>query len=143
MTRAFQPKASQKRAANGRTSRRLRIKRNQPPSIRPAMPRPQRRDCHGRLAAVIVEVGGPTCHVADASFRPWCSATFIGAQHKILLRIQEPHAHARAQILAEALGESELRLSGHVVVDVAIDDIVEAGPDCVEVVLTVLTVEDW
>lgn len=130
-------------AVQQRSRRKLRLKRSPPPSIRPAMPRPQRRDCHGRLIALILEAGGPGCSLVEASFRPWCSATFIGAQHRICLRVEDEQVLARGRALACGLVEAELTISGHIVADLAVDWIEQRAPDTAEIMIAALTVEDW
>lgn len=123
--------------------RRLRILRRPTESIRPSTPRPTRRDCHGRLIAALLDFGGNQVSLADASFRPWCSATFVGAQHRLTLRIEGEDAAACADRLTALLPEADLTLPGHIVADVAVDAIRDDGMGAVLVDLAVLTIEDW
>ncbi len=126
--------------------RRLRILRRPTESIRPAMPRPQRRDCQGRLVAALLALAGEGASLEAASLRPWCSATFVGAQHRLTLRLAGADAFARADRLANGLPEAELSLPGHVVADLVVDAIRigDGGDDgAVLIDLAALTIEDW
>jgi len=123
--------------------RRARFGRRPKESIRPAMPRPERRDCHGQLLAALEAMIGPAGMIGQASMRPWCSATFLGAQHRILLRIEGDGAAREAAALAARLPDAEFTLRGHIVADVAIDDLGPASDDVVVITLAVLTIEDW
>lgn len=123
--------------------RRLRILRRPSEPIQPSMPRAQRRDCQGRLAAVLLAQAGDEADLEDAGFRPWCSATFLGAQHRITLRLAGRGALARADQLAMDLPEADLPLPGHIVADIAVDAIRPQEDGTVLVDLAILTIEDW
>jgi hypothetical protein len=123
--------------------RRLRILRRASESIRPSSPRPQRRDCHGRLLALLAELAGPDGEIRQASFRPWCSATFVGAQHRLGLHLGGTDAAARADALAAALADQEFRLPGHIVADLVVEAVRHEGEAGSSLDLAVLTIEDW
>jgi len=123
--------------------RRLRILRRPTESIRPSTPRAQRRDCHARLATALLTLAGTHSSIDDAGFRPWCSATFLGAQHRMTLRIGGAHALERAERLAAALPEAELAITGHIVADLSVDAVRLQEDGTVLVDLAVLTIEDW
>jgi len=123
--------------------RRLRILRRAGDAIRPAGPRPQRRDCQGQLLAALEAMAGPGTSVEQATMRPWCSATFLGAQHRLTLRINGPDAVNQASALANGLGEAEFSLRGHIVADVAVDEMRADGENSAILSLAVLTIEDW
>jgi hypothetical protein len=95
------------------------------------------------LVVGLLEQAGTGAELHDATFRPWCSATFIGSQHRIILRLGAEMSLDAAQALAARLPEVELPLPGHVVVDLAVDDVREDGAPGVLLDLAVLTVEDW
>lgn len=122
---------------------RLRIKRRETHAIRPAAPRPQRRDCQGQLLARLRVMAGPGGAITQATMRPWCSATFVGAQHRLVLTLTGPDANEAATTLAAALAEADFALSGHIVADVAVDALLREGPDSTTLVLAILTIEDW
>lgn len=123
--------------------RRLRILRRPPEAILPSAPRAQRRDCHGRLMTALLALAGPDARIEDAGFRPWCSATFLGAQHRITMRVTGAEARSRADRLAAALPETELAIPGHIVADAAIDAIRPQADGAMLMDLAVLTIEDW
>jgi len=123
--------------------RRLRILRHPTEPILRVGPRPQRRDCQGQLIAALEALAGPGSNIEDASMRPWCSATFVGAQHRFRLRLGGPDADACAQTFSKRLGEAEFALRGHVVVDATVDSsLVDERGDTL-LALAILTIEDW
>lgn len=122
---------------------RLRIKRCETHVIHPAAPRPQRRDCQGQLLARLRTMAGPGGTITQATMGPWCSATFVGAQHRLVLTLTGPDANETAATLAAALSEADFALHGHIVADVAIDALLREGPDRTTLVLAILTIEDW
>lgn len=122
--------------------RRLRILRRPSEPIRPAAPRPVRRDCHGRIQSALLALAGPSARVTSESLKPWCSATFTGAQHRLDLHLTGPDAPARAAMLAGALPDHEFRLPGHLVADLAVDS-VSIREGNATLALCILTIEDW
>lgn len=120
-------------------------------------PRPPRRDPHIRIIAQLTQLSGPDMSVIASSSRPWASATFIGAQHRIVLRFSGTDAHSRATCFAEALPEAEFRISGHIVADACVDEwrsdemtenesgseTPDQAGESVLLRISVLTVEDW
>jgi len=123
--------------------RRLRILRRPAEQIRPSTPRAQRRDCHGRLVAAVLALAGEEASIGDAGFRPWCSATFLGAQHRIALRIAGQDAHIRADQFARSLPETELAIPGHIVADTTVDAVMPQEDGTILMNLAILTIEDW
>lgn len=123
--------------------RRLRILRRASEPALPATPRPQRRDCQGQLIAALLTCAGEQGVLVDASFRPWCSATFLGAQHRLTLRIDGEGALARASMLADQLPEADLPIRGHIVADLAVDALREGMDGSALLDLAILTIEDW
>lgn len=83
------------------------------------------------------------CELAEGSLRPWSSATFIGAQHRIGLRLIGADATAQARHLGERLGASDFRLRSHIVADLAVDEVQDEGGQSACLILAVLTIEDW
>jgi hypothetical protein len=86
---------------------------------------------------------GAGARLVEASLRPWCSATFIGAQHRLTLRLEDDPDQRRARALADALPEAELALPGHIVADLAIDTVGDDGAGGALIALAVLTIEEW
>jgi len=130
-------------AALNAPRRRLRILRRPTEQIRPSTPRAQRRDCHGRLVAALLALAGEAVRIDDGGFRPWCSATFLGAQHRMTLCITGKDARTRADQLARDLPEAELAIPGHIVADVAVDAVAPQDDGAVLMTLAILTIEDW
>lgn len=122
--------------------RRLRIAKRPPESIRPSMPRPARRDCHGRLVSAIVAMAGDGAVLIEGTLRPWCSATFVGARHHLVIAVGGEDAAERTGALAQALPDAEFRIPGHVIADLAVEAII-ADADQARLVLSVLSIEDW
>lgn len=108
-----------------------------------ASPRPQRRDCQGQLVAALEAMAGPGATVEDAGLRPWCSATFVGAQHRMRLRVEGPDAAGRARAFAVRLPEAEFTLRGHVVAEATVDSLTVGHGGEAVLALAVLTIEDW
>lgn len=124
-------------------ARRLRILRRPPDSILPSSPRPARRDCHGRLMTALLDEAGPAAQIVDSTLTPWCSATFIGARHKVVLALIGQDAADRATALAESLPETEFRIFGHIVAELVVDERQAVGASEVRLHLCVLTIEAW
>jgi len=122
---------------------RLRIKRCETHVIRPTAPRPQRRDCQGQLLARLRAMLGAGGTISQATMRPWCSATFVGAQHRLVLTLTGRDAKLAATTLAAALSETDFALHGHIVADVVVDALLCEGTDSATLILAILTIEDW
>lgn len=119
-------------------------------------PHPPKRDPHVRVIARLTEVAGADMSVIASSSRPWASATFVGAQHRIIVRFSGEGAHASATRFAEDIPDVEFTISGHIVADACVDEW-RTGTDTGEAEdtpsteaacsltlrITVLTVEDW
>ena len=125
-------------AARGR----LKILRKPVAPALPSTPRPERRDCHGRLIAAVLEMTGGDAQIEDASLKPWCSATFVGAQHCVTLLLDGDGAADRTRSLAKALPEAEFSIPGHLVADLTVDAI-SNGEKMARLTITALTVEEW
>lgn len=115
----------------------------------PAAPPPRRRivphnpaDAHARLLRALADLAGPDARIASSASRPWASATFTGAQHDVMLILEGQDCAGRLAGLAAELPDHEFRIPGHIVADVAVDD-VEYGQDSkARIVLKVLTIQD-
>lgn len=121
-------------------------------------PRPPRRDPHIRVTAQLLEVAGSAASVVEASCRPWASATFLGARHRVSIRFSDDHA-LKAEAFANILPEAEFSIPGHIVADACVDawerresvltDEADANAACdtqrgeTLLHLSILTVEDW
>lgn len=110
---------------------------------RPPHPVSQRRDCQGQLIATLLVMAPQGCELAEASLRPWSSATFIGAQHRISLRLTGVDAKAQATQLGERLEVSDFGLRSHIVADLAVDEVRTESEQSACLILAILTIEDW
>ena len=119
-------------------------------------PRPPRRDPHTRVIAQLLELAGPESSVIATSVRPWASATFTGARHKIVLCFGGDEQEQRAAEFASSLPEAEFTIAGHVVADACVDEqkiqyrqqhqpanTAETLDTETIMSLSVLTIEDW
>lgn len=79
--------------------------------------------------------------VEDSQSRDWASATFIGAQHRVCLRVEGPCAHHAVDALLAGLEEAEFDLGRHILIDIAlVADERRDGGDWVRLTLDALTV---
>ena len=58
--------------------------------------------------------------VEEVRSRPWASATFSGARHRIALRFEGAAAAARAETMSWGIESAEFDLGRHLLVDIAI-----------------------
>jgi len=73
----------------------------------------------------------------------WQSLTFIGEQHRIRLRILSPRAEQTASQLVNGIEDSEFRIPGHVVADIALAGEQSVKDDgSIELTIEALTVEE-
>ncbi len=73
--------------------------------------------------------------------REWASITFSGARHEVTVRLAGEGSEAAADRFAAGLDETEFRLRGHILADIALVARAPAG-DGVRLSLEALTVED-
>lgn len=104
--------------------------------------RPQRPSCPHRRLARLLARALPAGLTADAStMRPWASANFVGARHLFacsVLSADGAEPAALAATLARQLNDTEWRLPGHIVADVA----AAPGSSPGRLEIEILTVED-
>lgn len=62
------------------------------------------------------------CDIAfeEISSRSWASATFVGARHELILRLDGDRAGTIADAFANGLEEAEFQLRGHILADIAL-----------------------
>ncbi len=107
-------------------------------------PRPPRRDPHTRVVAQLLEHSGVDASVIATSSRPWASATFVGARHNVVLRLEGKDHAARAAVLAGTIPDLEFSITGHIVADACIDKCCSAQDEAATLLhLSILTIEDW
>lgn len=87
------------------------------------------------VAALLDKTPGAT--IRETASASWCSATFAGERHIVVLSFADPTAATR---FCDGLGEYEFRLSSGFVADIHADTPV-AHPDRVHVRVEALTIE--
>jgi|KBSSwiStaDraftv2_1062776.scaffolds.fasta_scaffold41408_2 hypothetical protein len=93
------------------------------------------RDPHGRLARVLLAMR--PAELVESVERPWASATFSGARHRYVLRLdsnEDDSCYSR-------LDEQEFDLPGHIVADIALTSHHHDNSGC-RLVIEALTVVD-
>lgn len=73
-----------------------------------------------RLLAALAAKAGARPAIAGLRSRPWASANFTGARHRLTLRFEGAHAAAAADRLGEGLAETEFALGRELLVDIAL-----------------------
>lgn len=68
------------------------------------------------LVAAMAARGGAEARVTGVRSRPWASATFAGARHRLEIRLPAGQVPA----FVEGLSEAEFGLRGHLVADIAV-----------------------
>jgi len=73
-----------------------------------------------------------------STFRPWASASFVGARHIFPCRLATGDGETMRRSLQDRLGATEWALPGHIVADVIVE--CDAAPGVLRI--EILTVED-
>ncbi len=73
----------------------------------------------------------------ESGSAPWASVTFVGARHRIRLRLPDREADR----LCNGLAEREFAIPGHIVADIALVTRHEGGGEAI-VEIEALTIED-
>ena len=92
--------------------------------------RPNGNHAQAAILRSIVAIAGlygvdrkkPICIVEDARSTDWASATFVGATHDFVLRIEGEAGAVAAAIakIAAELPEYDIALSGHIVAEIVV-----------------------
>ena len=100
---------------------------------------PPRPGCpHRRLRHLLTRELPQGITPGASTFRPWASASFVGARHIFPCTLVAGDATATRRALQEELGAAEWTLPGHIVADV----VVECGVEPLNLRIEILTVED-
>ena len=100
---------------------------------------PPRPGCpHRRLRHLLTRELPQGITPGASTFRPWASASFVGARHIFPCALAAGDAKATARALQDQLGAAEWTLPGHIVADV----VVECGVEPETLRIEILTVED-
>lgn len=100
---------------------------------------PPRPGCpHRRLRVLLMRELPPGLSAGASTFRPWASASFVGARHIFPCTLAAGDGAAMCRALQDRLSAAEWALPGHIVADVA----VESGGDPQSLRIEILTVED-
>jgi hypothetical protein len=94
-------------------------------------------DPQPRLVRDLVARTDGAARLIDVRSRPWSSATFNGARHRIRLAVPAP----AADWLGEQLGSIEFAIPGHIVADIMLTRRRTADP-LTEVEIEALTIEE-
>ncbi|GAO80003.1 MULTISPECIES: hypothetical protein [unclassified Sphingopyxis] len=101
--------------------------------------RPPRPGCpHRRLRRLLMRELQEGITPGASTFRPWASASFVGARHIFPCTLTTGDAEMVRRALHDRLGAIEWSLPGHIVADVVVE--CEANPDMLRI--EILTVED-
>lgn len=100
---------------------------------------PTRPGCpHRRLRCLLLRELPPGLTPGASIFRPWASASFVGARHIFPCASGTGDSATVRGALQSRLNAIEWRLPGHIVADV----VVECGADPTALQIEILTVED-
>jgi hypothetical protein len=100
---------------------------------------PPRPGCpHRRLRTLLARELPHGLALGASTFRPWASASFVGARHLFPCTLAAGDAAMVRTALHDRLGTTEWALPGHIVADVAVE--ADAEPDSLRI--EILTVED-
>lgn len=100
---------------------------------------PPRPGCpHRRLRHLLARELPHGLALGASIFRPWASASFVGARHLFPCTLDASDAGLSGAALQDRLGRIEWALPGHIVADIA----VECADDTDVLRIEILTVED-
>lgn len=100
---------------------------------------PPRPGCpHRRLRVLLMRELPLGLSAGASTFRPWASASFVGARHIFPCTLGMGDVAALCRALQDRLSATEWALPGHIVADVA----VESGAEPQSLRIEILTVED-
>ncbi|WP_106638846.1 hypothetical protein [Allosphingosinicella vermicomposti] len=94
------------------------------------------------LRAIRKRAGCAVMTIEELSSRPWASATFSGARHKLALRLDGVDAEEVATRFAAGIEAAEFALRGHIVADIAVVGADNLDGSAVRLRVEALTVED-
>lgn len=100
---------------------------------------PPRPGCpHRRLRNLLARELPHGLALGASTFRPWASASFVGARHLFPCIIARGDAAMTGAALQDGLSQIEWVLPGHIVADIAVE--YGTGPESLRI--EILTVED-
>ena len=100
---------------------------------------PPRPGCpHRRLRNLLARELPPGLALGASTFRPWASASFVGARHLFPCALATGATEDLRHGLQDRLNATEWHITGHIVADVAVE--CDAGPGMLRI--EILTVED-
>ena len=94
------------------------------------------------LRAIRKRAGKASLIVEDIRSRPWASATFSGARHRVTFRLEGPDAEDHAAAFLAGIEAAEFSLRGHILADIRVAGRDDGGENGVRIELEALTVED-
>ncbi|SEH17972.1 hypothetical protein SAMN05428974_2421 [Sphingopyxis sp. YR583] len=100
---------------------------------------PARPGCpHRRLRSLLIRELPNGVTPGASTFRPWASASFVGARHIFPCTLETGDIETLRRALHERLSTIEWSLPGHIVADTAVE--CDTNPDMLRI--EILTVED-
>ncbi len=107
--------------------------------MRWSLAQPPRPGCpHRRLRFLLIRELPHGLSAGASTFRPWASASFVGARHLFPCVLAAGDSEAVRHSLHDRLNATEWTLPGHIVADV----VVECASDPQALRIEILTVED-
>jgi len=88
-------------------------------------------------------MAGAPCSIDESGMSAWCSATFLGARHSVVLRVSGADSASRAESLAGRLPDAEFSFPHHIVVDTSVEHTHVTADSDVLLTIGALTIEDW
>lgn len=85
-----------------------------------AIARGPARDDAMRIYRAVATVLGPGCELVTAQERPWASATFSGARHRLRVQLALADMQSPAPAALDTLPDHEFVLPGQIVADCAV-----------------------
>ena len=89
-------------------------------SLRAAIPARRQRGPWRRLVAELLRLAGPGAEFLKHAERPWWSATFTGARHRVVIAFHGDAAVACGEAYIAALPDHDFAIRGQLVADTTI-----------------------
>ena len=96
-----------------------------------------------QIAQALFDASYPHGRLVNQTETEWASRTFSGVRHSFTIRFDGPGSHTFAESLVELIGDDDVPLQGHLVVDMTVPiKRFSTEPECyAEIVVEALTLE--